>query len=183
MIKGRLIGLYLALAFMAVKLIAWGFDFFVFEPIHPYVFFNMACLTVAIALGLYFIKIKTLAESNLLLDIKNAMAVGMIYTVLIVGFLYVFYAYIHPNYSQHLLQERKEFYADKKNLAKLRQGNEEFRNKSDKEIREMEIEKAETILNPRNFAIISLLAMTLWSMLNSALIAIIYRRILFRNLT
>ncbi|MFN4911117.1 MAG: DUF4199 domain-containing protein [Flavobacteriales bacterium] len=178
--KGRLIGLYLALIWIGVKFFAWYMEFFVFDSIHPYVLFNMALLTCAIAIGLFYIKQETLEASNLLLDIKNAMSVGMIYTVLVAGFIYVFYAFIHPNYAKHQLEESRTYLQSPKHMANIRLKNEDFRNKSDAEIREMEMSKAETIYSTKFTLVLSLLAMTLWAMLNSVVISIIYRTVLFK---
>lgn len=166
---------------MAIKMYAWAFGYFVFEPVEPYVFLNMACLTIAIAIGLYFIKIKNRGESNLLLDIKNAMGVGMIYSLLIVGFLYVFYSHIHPNYVIHRQNVEKAKYDESYELAGYRKQYEQYKNKSDKEISASEDQKVDIILNSRNLSLISLLGMTVLSMFNSIFIAIIYRRVLFRS--
>ncbi|MFM7566963.1 MAG: DUF4199 domain-containing protein [Flavobacteriales bacterium] len=178
--KGRLIGLYLALAWIGVKFFAWYLEFFVFDSIHPYVLFNMALLTCAVSLGLYFIKRETLEASNLLLDIKNAMSVGMIYTVLVAGFIYIFYAFIHPDYAKHQLEESRIFLEKPSNIANIRLKNEDFRNKSDAEIRTMEMTKSETIYSTKFTVVLTLLAMTLWSMLNSVVVSIIYRTVLFK---
>jgi len=65
-------------------------------------------------------------------------------------------------------------------MANIRLKNEDFRNKSDAEIREMEMSKAETIYSTKFTLVLSLLAMTLWAMLNSVVISIIYRTVLFK---
>lgn len=140
----------------------------------------MALLTCAIAIGLYFIKLETKEESNLLLDIKNAMSVGMIYTILVAGFIYVFYAFLHPNYAKHQLEESRIYLEKATNIANIRSKNADFRNKSDAEIRSMEMAKSETIYSTKFTLVISLLAMTLWSMINSIVISIIYRFLLFK---
>ena len=170
-----------ALLWIAIKYFSWAMGIFTFGSTGPYVLINMFLLTVCIALGLYFMKLKEENPGNFLMDIKKGVSNGMIYTVLVSGFIYLFYSKIHPEYNQYQLQQSIELLNKPENIQKIRAKNAELKSKSDKEILGM-LRKQDELIYSANFTfVISLLGLTLYSIFNSIFIALIFRRLLFRG--
>jgi len=170
-----------ALLWITIKYFSWLLGIFTFGSTGPYVLGNMFLLTVCIALGLYYMKNKEVNPGNFLMDIKKGVSCGMIYTLLVSGFIYLFYEKIHPEYNQYQLQQSIELLKKPENIQKIRVKNEELKSKSNKEILGM-LQKQDELIYSANFTfVISLLGLTLYSIFNSIFIALIFRRILFRG--
>ena len=131
--------------------------------------------------SLYFLKRKEVNQANFLQDMKKGIGTGMIYTLIVSGFIYLFYAKIHPEYNQYQVDQARELLENPKNIEKIRSKNTELANKSDQEIIKMSLQQAKMIASASFTFIIALLGMTLYTLFNSILIAIIYRRLLFRR--
>jgi cell division protein FtsL len=179
--KTLIIAFVFAALWMLIKYVAFVMGMFTFGSVQVYVLINMLCLTGAIAVSLYFAKKSETESGNLLQDIRKALAGGMFYTLMVSIFLYVFYAKIHPAYNNYQINQAKELLANPKNIDKIRSKNPDLENKSDKEIRTMSLRQSKQIANPSFTFVISLLALTLYSILNSMVIAIIYRKLLFKQ--
>lgn len=179
--KHLYIGLIFGLAWILIKYFAFLFGIFTFGSVRPYVLINMFLLTSAIAVGLFLYKRQQTEESNLLLDIKQAMSIAMVYSVFVSIFLYFFYAKIHPAYNQYQIQQAKELVVKPENLEKIRKSNSEMENKSDQEIIKMSERQTKQIANANFTLVISLLGLTMYSILNSLIISLIYRTVLFKR--
>jgi hypothetical protein len=154
---------------------------FTFGSTGPYVLANMFFLTVAIALGLFLLKREEENPGNFLMDIKKGVSCGMIYTLIVSGFIYFFYAKIHPGYNEYQLQKSIELLDKSGNMEKIKAKNPELSNKSDQEIRGM-LQQQEQLIYSANFTFVnSLLGLTMYSIFNSIFIALIYRKVLFRE--
>jgi hypothetical protein len=140
----------------------------------------MFLLTVTIAIGIYLLKREEINPGNFLLDIKKGVSCGMIYTVIVSGFIYLFYAKIHPEYIQYQLQQKKELYKNPEYIQNSRAKNPDYKSKSDMEIKEI-LQKQDQYIYTANFTFVnSLLGLTLYSIFNSIFIALIFRLLLFR---
>jgi hypothetical protein len=178
-----LTGLTFALLWITVKMIffwtgALGTN------IKPAVLLNMLFLLSAIAVGLYLHKRQEKEPGNALLDIKNAMTAGVPYLVTVALFIYFYYGSIDPEFNQHQISEaltgiQKELDSPE-GLANYRESNAEFEVMTKEEIFESIRTGPETFYSAKATAIIALLAMLLLATLNSILVAVIYRKIVFR---
>jgi hypothetical protein len=171
----------LALLWILIKQMGFTLGLFTFGSVQFFVLINMLLLTVTISTSLYLIKKKEANPANFLQDLKKGIGTGMVYTLLVSGFIYVFYAKIHPEYNAYQIEQAKELLENPKNLEQIRMKNPELANKSDQEITKMSLQQAKMIASASFTFIIGLLGMTLYTLFNSILIAIIYRRVLFRR--
>ncbi len=173
------VGLIFALIWIAVKMTALAFSFSL-DNITVFVFINMFLLTTAIAYSLYMIKRKE-TESNLLNDIKTGMLAGVPYTVLLSGFLYFYYQNIYPEFNEKKKAEIAQKLENPKLIKQIQQSAPGMQNKTKAEIIKQQMQQADSIYNAKFTMVVSLLALMVYSTLNSLMIAIIYRRIVFRN--
>lgn len=173
------IGIAAALLWIAIKLTAWFLSISLYD-IKNFVFINMFLLTASIAVGLYFVKLKE-SESNLLNDIKNGMLAGVPYTVIVSLFLYFYYEKIYPEFNQSKVYEIEIKLKDPKTIKDIQRSNPGMQNKSASEIRHEVISNTKSIYNAKFTMLVALLALMLYSTINSLLIAVIYRKVVFRN--
>lgn len=173
------IGIAGALLWIAIKLIAWALGISLNE-IKIFVFINMFLLTASIAVGLYFVKLKE-NESNLLNDIKNGMLAGVPYTILVSAFMYFYYEKIYPEFNQVKVHEIALKLDDPKTIKSIQSSNPDMKNKSASEIKQAVIGNTKSIYNAKFTMLVGLLALMIYSTLNSLLISVIFRRIVFRN--
>ncbi|MFM7594867.1 MAG: DUF4199 domain-containing protein [Flavobacteriales bacterium] len=170
-----------ALLWILIKQMAFLMGMFTFGSVQVFVLINMFLHTLTISLSLFFLKRNEVNLANFLQDMKKGIGTGMIYTLIVSGFIYLFYSKIHPEYNQYQVDQAKVLLENPKNIDKIRAKNPDLANKSDKEITKMSLQQAKMIASASFTFIISLLGMTLYTLFNSILIAIIYRRLLFRN--
>jgi hypothetical protein len=70
---------------------------------------------------------------------------------------------------------------DPDNIKELKNANDDLSNKSDKEIKTLMMNNTEMMYSAKFTMVITLLGLTIFSALNSLVISLIYRRIVFRN--
>jgi hypothetical protein len=177
--KGWLYGLAFGLIWIACKMIAYNFHFLLNE-IQPFVLLNMALLTIAIALFMYRKKRFSTSESNILTDIKSGLSAGLPYTLLVSFFLFFYYRDIYPEFNQNKRAAYERRMDSPEEIAAIRLGNSALENKSDSEIVEMARKNTAMMYDPQFTLSVSLLALLVYSTLNSLLIAVIYRKVVFR---
>lgn len=175
-------GWFYALCFsalwIALKMLAFALNWQL-EQIQVFVLLNMALLTAAIALFLYSTK-RTETESNLLNDIKNGLKVGLPYTLIVSFFLFFYYRDIYPEFNEHKRAAFEQKINSPQKIAVIRKGNSALENKSDEEIKKLARQNTAMMYNPQFTLSISLLALLVYSTLNSLMIAVIYRKVVFR---
>jgi hypothetical protein len=140
----------------------------------------MFLLTAAIAFSLYQVKRKEV-ESNLLNDIKNGMLAGVPYTLIVSVFLYFYYEKIYPEFNDKKIQEIELRLKDQKVIKEIQTSNPAMENKNPEEIKRDVMANTRSMYSAKFTMIITLLALMVYSTLNSMVIAIIYRRVVFRN--
>ena len=177
--KGWLYGLAFGLIWIACKMIAYNFHFLLNE-IQPFVLLNMALLTTAIALFMYRKKRFYTSESNILTDIKSGLSAGLPYTLLVSFFLFFYYRDIYPEFNQNKRAAYERRMDSPEEIAAIRLGNSALENKSDSEIVEMARKNTAMMYDPQFTLSVSLVALLVYSTLNSLLIAVIYRKVVFR---
>lgn len=173
------IGIAGALLWILIKTTAWAFEFSLNE-IKVFVFINMFLLTASIAIGLYFVKSKE-TESNLLNDIKNGMLAGVPYTILVSAFMYLYYEKIYPEFNHIKVHEIEMKLNEPNTIKSIQKSNPDMKNKSASEIKHAVITNTKSIYNAKFTMLVGLLALMIYSTLNSLLISVIFRRIVFRN--
>jgi hypothetical protein len=173
------IGIAGALLWITIKLIAWLLEISL-NDIKIFVFINMFLLTASIAIGLYFVKLKE-SESNLLNDIKNGMLAGVPYTIIVSLFMYFYYEKIYPEFNQVKVHDIEVRLKDPKTIKDIQRSNTGMQNKSASEIRNEVISNTKSIYNAKFTMLVALLALMVYSTMNSLLIAVIYRKVVFRN--
>ncbi|MFM7386773.1 MAG: DUF4199 domain-containing protein [Bacteroidota bacterium] len=179
--RAYLVAIIGALLWCGIKLLSWTLGVFTFGSTGPYVLANMFLLTVTIAVGLFLLKRQEINPGNFLMDIKKGVSCGMIYTLIVSAFIFLFYAKIHPGYNDYQLQKSVEMLDKSGSMEKIRAKNPELNSKSDKEIRGM-LQQQDQLIYSANFTfVISLLGLTMYSIFNSIFIALIYRKLLFRE--
>lgn len=156
---------------------------------HPFevkflVLWNMLCLLLAITLGSYVQKKREINETTALYDMKNSMAGGLIYSVLVGILIYVYYAKIDPAYNERQLHTAevaiKQALNDPVQLKKIRQ-NPEMETMTADELYNKAITNQKAIYSPGSTMTVSMLGMLLLSTLNSLVVTVVYRRLVFKR--
>ncbi len=173
------VGIGAALLWILLKMLGLAINFSV-DDIKIFVFVNMFLLTAAIAYSLYQIKRKEV-ESNLLNDIKNGMLAGVPYTLIVSIFLYFYYEKIYPEFNEKKIQEIELRLSNPKTIKEIQTSNPAMENKNPVEIKREVLASTKAMYSAKFTMIISLLALMVYSTLNSMVIALIYRRVVFRN--
>ena len=154
--------------------------------LQPAILANILCLLLAITLGLYFHKRNATEQSNALGDIKSAMGAGMIYTMIVTVFLYFYYSKIDPEYNQHQRSEAamqlEKMLNDPEEFKKLKGSNGDFEVMSKDEIRASLITNQEAMYSTQAVTTIGLLGMLMLATVNSILISIVMRRVIFKGI-
>ena len=173
------VGIGAAILWIVLKMLGLAINFSV-DDIKFFVFINMFLLTAAIAFSLYQVKRKEV-ESNLLNDIKNGMLAGVPYTLIVSVFLYFYYEKIYPEFNDKKIQEIELRMKDQNVIKEIQTTNPAMENKNPEEIKREVMANTRSMYSAKFTMIITLLALMVYSTLNSMVIAIIYRRVVFRN--
>ena len=173
------VGIGAALLWIVLKMVGLALNISV-DDIKMFVFINMFLLTAAIAYSLFQLKRKEV-ESNLLNDIKNGMLAGVPYTLIVSVFLYFYYEKIYPDFNDKKIQEIELKMQNPKVIKEIQTSNPAMENKNPEEIKREVMENTKSMYSAKFTMIISLLALIVYSTLNSMVIAIIFRRIVFKN--
>lgn len=149
-----------------------------------FVLTNIFGLLVAVSVGLYLQKRKGLEDDNMLTDIKNGMTSGVVYSLIVCGFLYFYYEKIDPDYNKKMIAEREMYFKtiidDPQKLKELKASNKDLEVMTKEEIF-IEFQKTPKMLFSGNFMMtFGMLSMLMLSTLYSILITVIYRKVLFR---
>lgn len=180
------VGVLVALIFVVIKLI-FSFAGWFNGDIIPTVLINMFLLLSSISIGLYLHKQNEgFSQGNAMSDIKAGITTGVSYGIVVVSFIYLFYAYINPDFIESMVQEKLVEYqkglADPVMLKEIKASNESFEIMDAEQIyQEMENSTRSTI-SPFSITIISMLGMVLLSAFYSILVTIIFRKVLLRDI-
>lgn len=150
------------------------------------VMWNILCLLLAMSVGSLIEKRKEIrSESSALGDIKSILGIGMIYTLVVGGLIYLYYAKIDPAYNENqiaVIQESMEKMVDNpEELKKFKAERPEFEAFSKEEILEKSAESIRPWYQASTVMTISLLGMLMLSVINALVLTAIYRRLLFRQ--
>lgn len=173
------VGLLSASTWIFIKLIAFYLSLSL-DDLRPFVFINMFILTAAIAIALYLVKRKE-TENNLLNDVKNGMLAGVPYAVIVSVFLYFYYEKIYPYFNERKMNEISLKLSNPQTIKEIQCSNPEMENKSFEEIKRDVLAKTKMVYNAQFTMLVSMLSLLLYATLNSIVISVIFRRIVFRN--
>lgn len=177
--KGWLVASIFGGSWIALKLLAFALQWNL-DEIQPFVLLNMALLTAAISVFMYRKKRTESGESNILTDIKAGLTVGLPYTLIVSFFLFFYYRDIYPEFNLRKRAAYERKMDSPQEIAAIRKGNTALENKTDAEIVQMARKNTAMMYDPQFTLSVSLLALLVYSTLNSLLIAVIYRRVVFR---
>jgi hypothetical protein len=176
-------GIIAALAWISIRLVLFYMGIGV-DEVSPFVFLNMLGVTAAITVGMFLSKRQQKEESNALLDIKNGLKAGVPYTVLVAVFIYFFYQNINPGFQQRRITEYEaqvdKALANPKEVADIRKQSEGFEVLSIPEMKEQMMSGPKSFYAPGFTMTMTLLALLLWSTLNAIVVAIVYRKVIFK---
>ncbi|MFM6933869.1 MAG: DUF4199 family protein [Flavobacteriales bacterium] len=172
-------GLIASAVWITVKMSALALGISLYD-IKYFGLLNMFLLTFVITWSIYKQK-QVQTESNLLVDIKNGMLAGVPYTVVVSVFLFFYYGQIFPEFREKKMNEVYVRIDTAKELDAIRKNQPELENKSDLEIKQLAIKDWKNKLDPQFTMMISLLALLFYTTMNSLLISLVFRRIIFRN--
>jgi len=182
------IALIFVAIWFAVKMLFFWFQLFQDEAgVKILVMWNILCLLLAISIGtLVEKKREKQSEGSALGDIKRAMGGGMVYTVIVSVLLYVYYAQIDPGYNERQIaiaeQAVHKALDDPKQFAEIKK-NPEMQSLSKEEIFRKASANQRAIFSAGSTMTLSLLGMLLLSTINSIVVTVVYRRVLFKQRT
>lgn len=183
----------IALLFVAiwffVKMLFFWFQLFQDEAgVKFLVMWNILCLLLAISIGTLVEKRREdRSQSSALGDIKSSMGGGMVYTLLVAILLYFYYAKIDPGYNARQIAGAdaaiERAVNDPKQLADLKAANADMQSKTNEEIIKELGKGPRSFFNPGSTMTLSLLGMLLLTTINSIVVTVVYRRVLFKQRT
>lgn len=176
-------GLSFALLWITIKMIFFWSGAYLYNVV-PTVLINMFLLLMAIAVGLYYQKRNEDERGNALQDIKNGLTAGVPYAVIVSVFIYFYYSSIDLGFNQHQISDAhmgiQKLLESPADLEGVRASNAEFEVMTKEEIFEKLKEGPEGFYKPSSTMTLSMLAMLLLATLNSIVITVIYRKIVFK---
>lgn len=146
---------------------------------------NIFLLLTAIALGLFLSKKeKGFVETVFLDDFKTAMQGGIIYTIIIAGFIYLYHEVIDPSIRNGLMEERTqalhETYPDEEAFKTLQESNPEWKDKNFDLFIEEQEDITKGIYSSFSVFIFHMMGMFIFSMFFAFFSTIIIRRVILR---
>jgi Protein of unknown function (DUF4199) len=147
---------------------------------------NVFLLMTGIAVGLYMSKKdEGFAEGHFLADFKAAMQTGIIYTILVAGFAYLYHEKIDPSIRNTMIAERtadlhKKF-PDDTNFLALQDTDPTWAGKSFDDFIENKEDNFESIFSSSSVFIAHLMGLTFFSGFYSFFVTLIFRKIVMRG--
>jgi len=184
------VGLICAALWIAIKMMFFYQGWNVKEKFPILVLLNILGVLLSIAIGLFLQKRKDIKDGtndgNALRDIKNAMTAGVPYTVVISIFLYFYYAKIDPEFNQKQIAEQEmvilKTLDDPEGFKGIQESNIKYEVMTKEEIYAEMRQGPQNIYNAKFTSTVALLSMLLLSTVNSILVTVIYRRIMFKGI-
>lgn len=177
------VGLLFAAFWISIKMAMFGFG--LRDSQVPGAMLNIFCLLLAISVGLYLAKRKSREKTNALDDIKSSMTAGLPYTLVVSGFLYLFYGNIDVDFTNHKVSERitaiEKQLAEPNVWAEFKQENPDYETYSKEQFFKEEKTKIEAANSPKAILVMSLLGGLMLGTFYSILGTIIMRKIVFRQ--
>lgn len=178
--------LFVGIWILGKMIFFWGQIFQEESGVKFLVMWNMLCLLSGMSIGTLLEKRKEVrTDSSALGDIKNAMSGGVIYTVLVASFMYLYYSKIDPAYNERQIAQAETVIQkaldDPKQLAEIKNMRPEYEAMSTEEIFKDMQKNPRAMFSAGATMTLSLLSMLVLSTLNAVLLTVIYRRVLFKQ--
>ena len=182
--KTYLIGFIFGILWCGVKFLSYLLNWDSWETLSTFVMLNMLFGTFSVIVALLIVNNKQDLDRNLLMDVKSGMSSGLVYTLVVSFFIYMYYDKINPAYNQSQINKRKieltKHFLATKNVEAYRNNKPEWKSLNKKELLEEDAKAMAHFISPKRTMIFSLSGLLLWTTLNSIVISLIFRRFLFR---
>lgn len=151
----------------------------------PGVLLNILGLLLAIAIGLFFQKLRDTEETNTLLDMKNGMSAGLPYVIIVCIFIYFYYEKINPEFNERKIAQNEieieKMVNDPIQLKRMKEVQEEAEVMTKEQIEARLKENSRQGASAKFTAILATLALLILATIYSLLITLIYRKIMFKR--
>ena len=149
------------------------------------VFVNIFLLMTSISVGLFMTKKDKKFEKGIFLDdFKTAMQGGIIYTILIAGFIYLYHAKIDTSIREDLISLRLEAIhnsvPDSETYEKMQADDPTWKDKSYDDYIELMEDQARSMISPTSVFIAHLMGLTFFTFLFSFFVTLILRKVVLR---
>lgn len=178
-------GIFLSLVWISIILIAYlsGFssEFFAIG-----ILMNIFCLLAAISAGLFMTrKEKNFEHSIFLDDFKSSLQAGLVYTIFVSGFIYLYHQKIDTSIRENLISQRisllHETYPNQESFKKLQESDAKWADKNfDMYIEEQE-DMTKDIYSSFSVFIFHMMGLFIFSMFFSFFSTIIIRKVVLRQ--
>ena len=183
--KTYLIGLIFGILWCGIKYLSYLLNWDSWETLSTFVMLNMLFGTFSVIVALLIVNNKQDLDRNLLMDVKSGMSSGLVYTLVVSFFIYMYYDKINPDFNKSHINKRKielskHFDISSKNVEEFRGKNPEWKSLNKKELIEEDAKATAYLHSPKFTMVLSLSGLLLWTTLNSIVISLVFRRFLFR---
>lgn len=176
------VGLLCAALWIVIKMImfASGME----DSQIPGTMLNIFGLLSAISVGLFLTKMRSREKSSALSDIKEGMTAGLPYTLIVSGFIFLFYGNIDKGFADHKISERltatEKKISDPAVWETFKKENSDFETYTVEQFLIEEKKKIEAANSPKAIFVMSLLGGLMLGTFYSILVTAIYRKLIFR---
>jgi hypothetical protein len=148
---------------------------------------NLFFLLCAITIGLYMTKKERNWEVGVFLDdFKTSMQGGLVYAILIAGFIYLYHAKIDTSIRDGIINERievlHEAVPDSKTYKELQADDPTWRNKSFDDYIENQEDQIRSVVSPMSIFVMHLMGLSMLAFLYSFGSTIIVRKVVLRGM-
>ncbi|MDA7804161.1 DUF4199 domain-containing protein [Crocinitomix sp.] len=178
-------GTFFALIWIILILSAYiggrSVDFFLISEL-----LSLLLLLGAIFAGLFLTKKENNYEKgNALEDFKVAMQSGLVYTVIITGFVYIYHSQIDPSIKESFIQERitalHEQYPDEASYKELQAIDNKWREKGFDDFIENQEDQTRTFIGSFFTTFFHLMILFMFSLFYSFFVTIVLRKVILRE--
>lgn len=147
---------------------------------------SLLTLLGAIFTGLFLTKKENNYEVNPALDdFKIAMQSGLIYTILVSGFIYVYHNKIDPSIQESFVQQRiesiKEFHPDEASFKELQKTDPTWKTFSYDDYIENQVDQTRAFIGPFFTSLFHLMIFFMFSLFYSFFVTIVLRKVILRQ--
>lgn len=178
-------GIFFSLIWIIVVLAAflagYSVDFFLISEL-----FSLLLLLGAIFTGLFLTKKENGYEKvNALDDFKLAMQSGLVYTILITGFVYVYHSYIDTSVKDQFVEQRIEqlhkMYPDEASYIELQKNDIKWKDKSFDDFIENQEDQTRSFIGSFFTSLVHLMVLFMFSLFYSFFVMIVIRKVILRH--
>ena len=146
---------------------------------------NLFCLLAAVAVGLFLTKKENkYAEGIFLDDFKTALQGGIVYALVVSGFIYVYHEYIDSSIKEELIQNRiaalHEAYPDEASYQVLRDTDPKWKDMDFNDFIENQEDQTKGIISSFSVFVFHLMGLFIFSMFFAFFATIIVRKVILR---